>query len=124
MPVSGACNSLRAPVSSRLRNLSHGVLSGCLKRLIGGYPLSEVSQLSHPATSAAEKRARAAQLLASGMTVSRAARTVGVGRATLNRWRKDFPSEFSQAKPAEPEDVHRALLEAVMNDPGNTPRPA
>jgi len=58
------------------------------------------------------------------MTVSRAARTVGVGRATLNRWRKDFPSEFSQAKPAEPEDVHRALLEAVMNDPGNTPRPA
>jgi transposase-like protein len=71
--------------------------------------------MAHVATQSGT-RAKAAQLLAAGMPVAKAARTLGIGRATLNRWRKEHPSEFENAEPAEPEDVHRALLRAIMDN--------
>jgi transposase-like protein len=60
----------------------------------------------------ATKRDQAADMIASGESVSETCRKLGIGRTTQHRWMKQEPARF---KPEQ--DEHRRLLRSQMHDP-------
>jgi transposase-like protein len=64
-------------------------------------------------TTQADKRARAAALLAAGRGTAETAREIGVDPSTIRRWRREFPAMFKQAE--KPEELLRARLMAALD---------